>query len=217
MKDNLYNNDEILNELNDNNNGEIWKPYVGERNDLIGYVIVSNKGRVFKIGTNTSKNRNGIIKGSITSQGYHRINVSINGKLTNAPVHRLIAETFIDNPDDKPYVDHLNAKRADNRVENLRWVTHSENMRNPNYTKVLRKRSKEIAKNNYMGKANQKKICLEHLDGHKLYYNSIKDMLKDFGTNANVSRRINTGKYFTHKYSKLKGYKIYEVDSKRLD
>ena len=45
-------------------------------------------------------------------------------------VHRLIAETFIPNPENKPHVDHINRNPADNRVENLRWVTRSENMRN---------------------------------------------------------------------------------------
>lgn len=45
-------------------------------------------------------------------------------------VHRLIAETFILNPENKPEVDHINRNRGDNRIENLRWVTSSENKRN---------------------------------------------------------------------------------------
>jgi len=45
-------------------------------------------------------------------------------------IHRLIAETFIDNPDGKPVVDHINRIRYDNRISNLRWATHTENLNN---------------------------------------------------------------------------------------
>ena len=57
---------------------------------------------------------------------YHRHYV--NGKKVSVYLHRLLAEVFIPNPDNKPTVNHINHKRDDNRLENLEWMTQKEQL-----------------------------------------------------------------------------------------
>ena len=89
---------------------EIWK----EITDLKGY-SVSNKGRIRKDST-------GQIMAVRENNGYLRFTVTKH-------IHRLVAEAFIEKPanDEKCWVDHIDGNRSNNNVENLRWVTPTEN------------------------------------------------------------------------------------------
>lgn len=101
-------------------NKEIWR-------DIKGYpnYQISNMGRIW------SKNRQAYMKPQRDPCGYQRVRlIAINGKAKTEKVHRLVAITFIDNPNSYPEVDHINRNREDNRAANLRWVSHKENGRN---------------------------------------------------------------------------------------
>ena len=70
------------------------------------------------------------IKGCLDTYGYRQVNLYKNTIRYTRKVYRLVLEAFNPNTDNKPQIDHINRIRTDDRLENLRWVTSSENCRN---------------------------------------------------------------------------------------
>lgn len=104
---------------------EIWK----DIKDYEGMYQISNMGNVRSL--MTKKN----LKPEIANGGYLRVNLYKDGKGKKFRVHRLVAEAFIPNPDNKPTVDHINTIVSDNRVSNLRWFTYKEQITENETTK----------------------------------------------------------------------------------
>ncbi len=68
-----------------------------------------------------------LLKPEIMNSGYYRVQLLKNGIINRFLVHRLVAKVFIPNPLDKPEVNHKDGNKLNNHVENLEWVTISEN------------------------------------------------------------------------------------------
>lgn len=126
---------------------EIWKPIVG----FEGLYDVSNKGRVRSIFYH--KKRGPLIMKFYRHSNYYGdddnryriVTLWKDKKKHKIFVHVLVATAFLPNPGEKKEVDHINGVRYDNQVENLRWVTRSENRQNP----ISKKRMSESHKGRY--------------------------------------------------------------------
>ena len=139
-----------------------------EINNYTDYLIYDD-GRVF------GKKRNRFLKPRLHRDGYQQVSLCKDGKSKNHYIHRLVGVHYIENPNNKPQIDHINRIKTDNRLCNLRWNTRSENCIN-----------KGLKKNNKSGH-----ICISYIKNRKVwrfqktvsnkkvtkYFNSLTDAL----------------------------------------
>lgn len=121
---------QLLNRLERLLNPNIEIDYKNEQwRDIINYeglYQVSNMGRIMSLRENYKR----IKRCTVNDANYVCVSLrDKNGKDKVHRVHRLVAEAFLPNLEKKPFVNHKNSIRSDNRVENLEWVSHKENIR----------------------------------------------------------------------------------------
>lgn len=166
---------------------------------------IKNNGKIFN-----SKNKE--LKQRKTNDGYLQINLFINKKYYTYRIHRLIALTFIPNPENKPYVNHINGIKTDNRVENLEWVTHLEN--------CIHAIENKLYKRNILNTKESLEIIdlynnnIFHIDEIKSIYNidysQIYFLFNSNKTKKNINKNINKKLFF-------KSFDSYNRDEKIIN
>ena len=116
---------------------EIWKPIKGYEGlyevsncgnvrsldrDIVKYNVLTKRDNVLHI-------KGQIMKPSINKYGYYRLSLSKDGIRKSYPIHRLVAETFIDNPNNLPQVNHIDENKLNNNVDNLEFITLEDNVK----------------------------------------------------------------------------------------
>ena len=149
---------------------EIWKEVEGTE----GCYFVSNYGNI--------KNQKRILKQSPTIRGYLSVKV-FQGRKSS---HRLVAIAFIPNPDNKEQVNHKDGNKQNNHVDNLEWMTGTENQRHSWETGLRKKRFGEQSPRSKVSDATRKEIADKHASGA-----TIISLAKEYDfTSTNIIRIV---------------------------
>lgn len=169
---------------------EVWKPVVGYEE----LYEVSNMGNVRSVDKTTRDGRfwkGRPIKKNNVGNGYDQTVLSVDGVYRHAYIHRLVANAFIPNPENKPEVNHINGNKKDNRAENLEWVTKSENGLH-SFRVLGRKPSC-----NNKGKASKlRKLNNDQLEIVRTSSKSCYALAREFGVSDTVIQRIRRGESY---------------------
>lgn len=148
--------------------------------------FITPSGQVF------SKKSNKFLKHCPHPKGYLQVKLYDKYINKNKTIHRLVAETYLENPLNKKEVNHINGIKTDNRVENLEWVTKNENINHYHNSPLY------IENNNFNGK--RSKIIIDLNTG--ILYNSMKE--------ASTLLDINYQTFVSKVKSKYSNYKLHK-------
>lgn len=164
-----------------------------------GYYKITKDGKVFSI------KRNKFLKPRLSMDGYKRVSLFVDGKRYEHRIARLVAMTYIDNPENKEQVNHKDYNRINDCLENLEWVTQEENTKH------------SFDNNRYNIPENYKVYTFTNVhNGNSFSIIGITNVAKQFGCSkknfkACITKYANTGMYV--KQGMFKGMRI---DSENL-
>ena len=127
---------------------EEWRTAVYDSETYEGFEV-SNLGRIKSLNYRRTGKAE-LMNPSTNTDGYFQVGLRKNKKTKTCYVHRLIAQTFIPNPDNLPEVNHIDEDKTNNRVDNLEWKTHRDNINHGTHNersakaKINGKKSKKV-------------------------------------------------------------------------
>lgn len=142
-----------------------WKTIQGFSN-----YEISEEGQV------RNKKTQYILKGRPSKSGYYQVSIKedTNNKFKNQYIHRLVAQYFIENPENKREVNHKDGNKLNNNVNNLEWVTSSENQKHRHKIGIT--------------KTSNRKIGMFDLDGNLVQsYSSIVEAFISLGKVSRIN------------------------------
>lgn len=194
---------------------EIWRDIKGFEN----LYQISNYGRVKSLpkihncyGYKTYLTKEKILRGYPNSKGYLRVFLKKDKKEYKHFIHRLVAENFLENPDLKKEVNHIDHNILNNNINNLEWVSHQENMEwawKCGRLNHILEVPKEIKRNTIKIAVEKKKrkVCMLDKKGNIIkIYNSMIDACKENGLDSGGLTRCCQGKQQTCKGKYWKYY-----------
>lgn len=173
---------------------EIWKPIP----ECPTCYLCSNYSRIKTLPRNGVSRGGRILKPNLKKDGYYQVQLKAFGKSLYRRVNRVVGETFIPNPENKPLVDHVDNNPLNNKVTNLQWLTNAENSQ---------KYAKEVYDGRYKGwgKIQPRKVMAKNETSVYIFDSIFKCSLALFGVKSKrggISKACNTHKKYLGWYFK---------------
>ena len=189
------------------NNVEEWRDVGGYE----GLYKISNRGRIKSYQGRYKKPK--ILKTTMTTTGYKKIELTKNKRKKSLKVHRLVAEAFLPNEENKPYVNHIDNNPLNNDVMNLEWCTQKENMVH----------SAIYGNHKSFAWENKDRVVSEYETGASLstlahkYGGGSVQTIKNVLTRENIKIRTRSEQKMKYKYSRVEMVSLFVNGARNVD
>lgn len=162
-----------------------------------GFYEVSDQGTVKSLDrmVKTINKREYLRKGKIMNKcvdglGYEIVGLTINSKTISKKVHRLVGETFLPNPENKPCINHIDGNKTNNKVTNLEWCSYSENSKHA-YKNGLTNPKYPVLEGEKNGRALLTEQQVKDIRSKYIpYKKSVKDLSKEYNVSQSCITHI---------------------------